>query len=119
MEKILESEYLFFHFPRKNIFFFTQIFIILKNLTSLSKMVGPLTINCSMNWKLLKVCLYFQVEQFSFDVYIHVPALMFTCFVTYLGQKKIYVCLRSPDPPYFSAADPNLFNQQLFHPNFC
>jgi hypothetical protein len=36
-----------------------------------------------------------------------------------LGQKKKYVCLRSPDPPYFSAADPNLFNQQLFHPNFC
>jgi hypothetical protein len=27
----------------------------------------------------------------------------------YIGQKKKYVCLRSPDPPYFSAADPNLF----------
>ena len=36
-----------------------------------------------------------------------------------LGQKKIYVCLWSPDPPYFSTADPNLFNRQLFHPNFC
>ena len=35
------------------------------------------------------------------------------------GQKKIYVCLRSPDLPYFSAADPNLFNRQLFDPNFC
>ena len=23
------------------------------------------------------------------------------------------------DPPYFSAANPNLFYQQLFHPNFC
>ena len=34
-----------------------------------------------------------------------------------LGQTKTYVCLRSPDPPYFSAADPNLFYQQLFHPN--
>ena len=32
--------------------------------------------------------------------------------------KKKYVCLRSPDPPYFSAADPNLFYRQLFHPNF-
>jgi hypothetical protein len=32
---------------------------------------------------------------------------------------KKYVCLRSPDPPYFSAADPNLFYRQLFHPNFC
>jgi hypothetical protein len=36
-----------------------------------------------------------------------------------LGQKKKYVCLRSPDPPYFSVADPNLFYQQLFDPNFC
>ena len=36
-----------------------------------------------------------------------------------LGQKKIYVCLRPPDPPYFSTADPNLFYRQLFHPNFC
>ena len=35
------------------------------------------------------------------------------------GQKKIYVCLRSPDPPYFSAADPNLFYRQLFDANFC
>ena len=35
------------------------------------------------------------------------------------AKKKIYVCLRSPDPPYFSAADPNLFYWQLFHPNFC
>ena len=33
--------------------------------------------------------------------------------------KQTYVCLRSPDPPYFSAADPNLFNRQLFHPNIC
>ena len=30
-----------------------------------------------------------------------------------------YVGLRSPDPPYFLAADPNLFYRQLFHPNFC
>ena len=37
----------------------------------------------------------------------------------YPRPKKIYVCLRSPDPPYFPAADPNLFNRQLFHPNFC
>ena len=36
-----------------------------------------------------------------------------------VGPKKKYVCLRSPDPPYFSAADPNLFYRQLFHPNFC
>jgi hypothetical protein len=36
-----------------------------------------------------------------------------------LGKKKKYVCLWSPDPPYFSAADPNLFYWQLFHPNFC
>jgi hypothetical protein len=36
-----------------------------------------------------------------------------------LGQEKKYVCLRSPDPPYFSAANPNLFNRQLFHTNFC
>jgi len=35
------------------------------------------------------------------------------------AKKKKYVCLRSPDPPYFLAADPNLFYQQLFHPNFC
>jgi hypothetical protein len=35
-----------------------------------------------------------------------------------LGQKK-KMCLRSPDRPYFSADDPNLFNQQLFDPNFC
>jgi len=35
------------------------------------------------------------------------------------GQKKKYVCLRSPDRPYFSAADPNLFYRQLFDPNFC
>jgi hypothetical protein len=40
-------------------------------------------------------------------------------FVALLGQKKKYVCLRSPDPPYCSAADPNLFYRQLFHPNFC
>jgi hypothetical protein len=33
--------------------------------------------------------------------------------------KKKYLCLRSPDPPYFSAADPNLFYRQLFDPNFC
>ena len=33
--------------------------------------------------------------------------------------KKKKMCLRSPDPPYFSAADPNLFNQQLLDPNFC
>jgi hypothetical protein len=38
---------------------------------------------------------------------------------TRLGQKKIYVYLRSPDPPYFSAADPNLFYRQLFNTNFC
>jgi hypothetical protein len=36
-----------------------------------------------------------------------------------LGQIKKYVCLRSPDRPYFSATDPNLFNRQLFYPNFC
>ena len=36
-----------------------------------------------------------------------------------LGQNKLFVCLRSPDPPYFSAAEPNLFYRQLFHPNFC
>ena len=30
-----------------------------------------------------------------------------------LGQTKKYVCLRSPDRPYFSAADPNLFYRQL------
>ena len=35
-----------------------------------------------------------------------------------LGQKKKYVCLRSPDLPYFSAADPNLFYRQLFDINF-
>jgi hypothetical protein len=29
-----------------------------------------------------------------------------------LGQIKKYVCLRSPDRPYFSAADPNLFNRK-------
>jgi hypothetical protein len=34
------------------------------------------------------------------------------------AKKKKNVCLRSPDPPYFSAADPNLFYRQLFHPNF-
>ena len=33
--------------------------------------------------------------------------------------KKKNVCLRSPDRPYFSAADPNLFYRQLFDPNFC
>jgi hypothetical protein len=33
--------------------------------------------------------------------------------------KKENVCLRSPDPPYFSAADPNLFYRQLFDTNFC
>jgi hypothetical protein len=32
-------------------------------------------------------------------------------------EKK--VCLRSPDRPYFSAADPNLFYRSLFDPNFC
>ena len=31
--------------------------------------------------------------------------------------KKNCVCLRSPDPPYFSAADPNLFYRQLFDSN--
>ena len=31
-----------------------------------------------------------------------------------LGQEKKYVCLRSPDRPYFSAADPKLFYRQLF-----
>ena len=36
-----------------------------------------------------------------------------------LGQTKKFVCLRSPDHPYFSAADPNLFYRQLFDPNFC
>jgi hypothetical protein len=36
-----------------------------------------------------------------------------------LGQKKKYVCLRSPDPLYFLAADPNLFYWQLFDTNFC
>ena len=34
-------------------------------------------------------------------------------------KKKKCACLRSPDPPYFSAADPNLFYQQLFDTNFC
>ena len=43
----------------------------------------------------------------------------FVDFEKSVGPKKKYVCLRSPDPPYFSAADPNLFLQQLFHPNFC
>ena len=38
---------------------------------------------------------------------------------TGVRPKKKYVCLRSSDPPYFSAADPNLFFWQLFHPNFC
>ena len=33
--------------------------------------------------------------------------------------KKIkYVCLRSPDRPYFSAAEPILFYRQLLDPNF-
>ena len=27
--------------------------------------------------------------------------------------------LRSPNRPYFSVADPNLFNRQLFDSNFC
>ena len=35
------------------------------------------------------------------------------------AKKKKYVYLRSPDRRYFSTADPNLFNQQLFVPNFC
>jgi hypothetical protein len=31
-------------------------------------------------------------------------------FGSYMAKKKIKnVCLRSPDRPYFSAADPNLF----------
>jgi hypothetical protein len=38
--------------------------------------------------------------------------------VTWRGQKNKYVCLRSPDRPYFSAADPNLFHRQLFDPIF-
>ena len=33
--------------------------------------------------------------------------------------KKKCGCLRSPDPPYFSAVDPNLFYRKLFDPNFC
>jgi hypothetical protein len=32
--------------------------------------------------------------------------------------KKKYVCLWSPDRPYFVADDPNVFNRQLFDPNF-
>ena len=40
-------------------------------------------------------------------------------FFFFIGPKKKYVGLRSPDPLYFSAADPNLFYRQLFHPNFC
>jgi len=36
-----------------------------------------------------------------------------------IRSKKKYVCLRSPDRPYFSATDPNLFYRQLFDPNFC
>ena len=35
------------------------------------------------------------------------------------AKKKKYMCLLSPDQPYFSSADPNLFYRQLFHPNFC
>ena len=41
------------------------------------------------------------------------------CTFSFGQSKKKYVCLRSPDPPYFSAADPNLFYRQFFHPNFC
>ena len=50
-------------------------------------------------------------------VHIYTESLLSTS--TVIGPKKKYVCLRSPDPPYFSATDPNLFYQQLFHPNFC
>jgi hypothetical protein len=33
-------------------------------------------------------------------------------------KKKICV-FTAPDPPYFSAADPNIFYRQLFDTNFC
>ena len=35
-----------------------------------------------------------------------------------IGPKN-NTCLLSPDRPYFSATDPNLFYRQLFYPNFC
>ena len=41
-----------------------------------------------------------------------IPHLRRACQV----QIKKYVCLRSPDRPYFSGADPNLFYRHLFDP---
>ena len=56
--------------------------------------------------------------QFIYDLNKPKQTNLLTTWLT-LGQTKKYVCLRSPDRPYFSAADPNLFYRQLFDSNFC
>ena len=40
----------------------------------------------------------------------NIPLIQHNFYTKYnIRSKKIYMCLRFPDQPYFSAADPNLF----------
>ena len=53
-------------------------------------------------------------NQFNYFIIRNISWFFLRNIIHVSGQTKKYVCLRSPDRPYFSATDPNLYYRQLF-----